>query len=154
MPIFILFIFAECLWKHFIWRHVYVAFFHHTVFIDRRLNPTRERHAKLGAVHYYTNRPMTSMFVDVCRLSESNLQPISSQIEALFRSYSRAELSETLARIVFDACVSWSRIPERLITEHVLLIAILHRNVGSEVGEIFQHFSNYFSPYLNQVFQY
>ena len=82
---------------------------------------------------------MTSMFVDVCRLSESNLQPISSQIEALFRSYSRAELSETLARIVFDACVSWSRIPERLITEHVLLIAILHRNVGSEVGEIFRH---------------
>ncbi|KAI0224684.1 hypothetical protein LSAT2_024318, partial [Lamellibrachia satsuma] len=69
------------------------------------------------------------------RLSESNLQPISSQIEALFRSYSRAELSETLTQIVFDACVSCSRIPERLITEHALLIAILHRNVGSEVGE-------------------
>ena len=104
-------------------------------------SPTKYLTLKLDVVHYYSDRPITLMFVVVCRLSESNLQPISSQIEALFRSYSRAELSETLARIVFDACVSWSRIPERLITEHVLLIAILHRNVGSEVGEIIRHFS-------------
>lgn len=81
------------------------------------------------------DRTIKRFVVLICRLSESNLQPISSQIEALFRSYSRAELSETLTQIIFDACVSWSHISERLITEHVLLVAILHRNVGSEVGE-------------------
>ena len=69
------------------------------------------------------------------RLSESNMTPISSQIEDLFRTKSRADLSQVLAETVIGACVSSVVIPERLISEQMLLVAILHNNVGSEVGE-------------------
>lgn len=79
------------------------------------------------------------------RLSESNVLSISSQIEELFRSHSRAELSEILAEAINGACISVAPIPERLISEQMLLIATLHMNVGGEVGEhILDSFISYF----------
>ena len=68
------------------------------------------------------------------RLSEANLQGIESEIEEMYRHQSRAYLSEALTGIILDACTAPMLVPERLVMEHVMLIALLHNNVGSEVG--------------------
>ena len=62
------------------------------------------------------------------------MQPISSQIEDIFLGNSRAESTESLIEIILAACIAPHQIPERLITEHAMLLAILHGNIGSEVG--------------------
>ena len=89
------------------------------------------------------NRKNTWKFVNVkvsfdflfSRASEANMSQICSQIEAVYRSNSRAEVTEALSAIVIDACVSVSMTPERLAMEMMLLITILHGNIGTEVGE-------------------
>nr|XP_022293995.1 nucleolar MIF4G domain-containing protein 1-like isoform X1 [Crassostrea virginica] len=73
----------------------------------------------------------------VNRASEANMSQICSQIEAVYRSNSRAEVTEALSAIVIDACVSVSMTPERLAMEMMLLITILHGNIGTEVGAMF-----------------
>ena len=62
------------------------------------------------------------------------MQSISSHIQGLYQSHSRAVMNDVLPMCVFDACVSNDRMPERLIQELVMLIAVLHGNVGPEVG--------------------
>ncbi|XP_033126891.1 nucleolar MIF4G domain-containing protein 1-like isoform X3 [Anneissia japonica] len=71
------------------------------------------------------------------RLSEANLQWICSQVEDLYLKNSRNDMNETLTGIILEACVTPSLTPERLVLEHVLLVAILHSSVGSEVGAHF-----------------
>ncbi|XP_064614113.1 nucleolar MIF4G domain-containing protein 1-like [Liolophura sinensis] len=73
----------------------------------------------------------------VNRVSEANIQPISSQIEEIYRTNSRADVSESLCSIITEACVSTVMTPERLTMELTMLIAILHGNVGPEVGACF-----------------
>lgn len=46
-------------------------------------------------------------------------------------------MNETLTALVLDATASHIITPERLLMEHVMLITILHANVGSEVGAHF-----------------
>ena len=69
------------------------------------------------------------------RASESNIQPITSQIENLYLTNSRADLNETLISLMFELCVTSVLTPERLAMELMMLVAILHGNVGSEVGK-------------------
>ncbi|XP_056015685.1 nucleolar MIF4G domain-containing protein 1-like [Ostrea edulis] len=73
----------------------------------------------------------------VNRASEANMSQICSQIEAVYRSNSRAEVTEILSAIVIDACVSVTMTPERLAMEMMMLITILHGNMGMEVGALF-----------------
>eukprot|EP00057_Strongylocentrotus_purpuratus_P022857 XP_011677331.1 PREDICTED: nucleolar MIF4G domain-containing protein 1 isoform X1 [Strongylocentrotus purpuratus] len=68
------------------------------------------------------------------RLSESNALSISNQIEELYHTNSRNDMNESLSRLIQDACISYSMAPDRLVMEHVFLIAILHSVIGSEVG--------------------
>jgi nucleolar MIF4G domain-containing protein 1 len=63
------------------------------------------------------------------------MSQICSQIEAVYRSNSRAEVTETLSAIVIDACVSVTMTPERLAMEMMMLVTILHGNMGMEVGK-------------------
>ncbi|KAH3692826.1 hypothetical protein DPMN_194580 [Dreissena polymorpha] len=63
------------------------------------------------------------------------MQPISSQVEELYLSNSRADVTETLLEIVSSACVTPVLTPDRLSMELMMLVAILHGNVGSEVGK-------------------
>ena len=44
-------------------------------------------------------------------------------------------MNETLTQVLFDSMIAPVLTPERLIMEHVMLIAILHANVGTEVGK-------------------
>ncbi|XP_028605970.2 nucleolar MIF4G domain-containing protein 1 [Podarcis muralis] len=71
------------------------------------------------------------------RLSEPNLASISGQLEELYMVNSRKDMNETLTDILISACVTESAMPSRLVMEHVLLVSILHRTVGIEVGAHF-----------------
>ncbi|XP_034985599.2 nucleolar MIF4G domain-containing protein 1 [Zootoca vivipara] len=71
------------------------------------------------------------------RLSEPNLASISGQLEELYMGNSRKDMNETLTDILISACVTESAMPSRLVMEHVLLVSILHRTVGIEVGAHF-----------------
>lgn len=73
------------------------------------------------------------------RLSEANLQGIGSEIEEMYRHQSRAYVSEAITDIILNACIAPTLVPERLIMEHVMLVALLHNNVGSEVGRAAVH---------------
>ncbi|KAK3766031.1 hypothetical protein RRG08_002272 [Elysia crispata] len=71
------------------------------------------------------------------RVSENTIQALSSQVEGLYLDHSRADLNETLTALITEAIVSPVLSPERLVSEMVMLIAILHGNVGSEIGAFF-----------------
>ncbi|KAM9022701.1 nucleolar MIF4G domain-containing protein 1 [Ara ararauna] len=71
------------------------------------------------------------------RLSEPNLSSISGQMEELYMANSRKDMNETLTDILMNACVTAVAMPARLIMEHVLLVSVLHHNVGIEVGAHF-----------------
>ncbi|XP_073437697.1 nucleolar MIF4G domain-containing protein 1 [Dendrobates tinctorius] len=68
------------------------------------------------------------------RLSEPNMASISGQLEELYMSNSRKDMSDTLSDITLNACITPAKMPDRLMMEHVLLISILHHTVGIEVG--------------------
>lgn len=61
---------------------------------------------------------------------------IASQIENLYMNNSRNDMSETLTNLITESLVSEVITPERLLIEHVVLIIVLHANVGTEVGKL------------------
>lgn len=63
------------------------------------------------------------------------MHSISTQIEDLYMSNSRNNMNETLTSLLLDSLISPALAPERLLLEHVMLIAVLHANVGTEVGK-------------------
>ncbi|NWX15834.1 NOM1 protein, partial [Aegotheles bennettii] len=71
------------------------------------------------------------------RLSEPNLCSISGQMEELYMTNSRKDMNETLTDILMSACVTAVAMPARLMMEHILLVSVLHHNVGIEVGAHF-----------------
>lgn len=52
-------------------------------------------------------------------------------------SNSRNDVNEMLTKLTLESLVSPVTTADRLISEHVMLIAILHANVGTEVGAHF-----------------
>ncbi|CAL8322325.1 unnamed protein product [Boreogadus saida] len=71
------------------------------------------------------------------RLSEANMASIHAQLEEMYMSSSRKDMSDTLTEVVLAACVTPSLMPDRLLQEHVLLLSLLHHSVGLEVGAHF-----------------
>ena len=69
------------------------------------------------------------------RLSAASARGVLGLLEELYASHSRHETSQTLTELVQEACVAEEAVrPDRMLMEHVLLVAALHANVGSEVG--------------------
>ena len=68
------------------------------------------------------------------RLAASNMAGIAREIESLYAAHSRNDMNECLSKLFVDSLVAPVLTPERLIMEHALLIAVLHANVGVEVG--------------------
>lgn len=60
-----------------------------------------------------------------------------SQIEAMYMSNSRNNMNNVLSELTLESLLSPVITPDRLICEHTMLIAILHANVGIEVGATF-----------------
>lgn len=63
------------------------------------------------------------------------MHSIATQIEELYMNNSRNDMNETLTNLMLESLVSEVITPERLLIEHILLISILHANVGTEVGK-------------------
>lgn len=59
----------------------------------------------------------------------------------MYMTNSRNEMNQTLLELLNSALIRASLTPERVVLEHVMLIAILHANVGTEVGK-FTDFPN------------
>lgn len=87
----------------------------------------------------------------VNRASENNMQQVISQIEDLYLSNSRADVNGSLVELICDACIGPAVTPERLSMELMMLVAILHGNVGSEVGAVLlQNFAKRFDELMKQ----
>ncbi|XP_032955135.1 nucleolar MIF4G domain-containing protein 1 isoform X1 [Rhinolophus ferrumequinum] len=71
------------------------------------------------------------------RLSEPNMASISGQLEELYMAHSRKDMNDTLTGVLMSACAPATPVPSRLVMEHMLLVSILHRTVGIEVGAHF-----------------
>ncbi|XP_053668292.1 nucleolar MIF4G domain-containing protein 1 homolog [Anopheles marshallii] len=71
------------------------------------------------------------------RLAESNVHRISITLDSLYMQNSRYDMNSTLTTLILEATVVPTLTPERMVLEHMLLVAILHANVGSEVGSHF-----------------
>ena len=68
------------------------------------------------------------------RLAASNMAGIAREIESLYGAHSRNDMNECLSKLFVDSLIAPVLTPERLIMEHALLVAVLHANVGVEVG--------------------
>lgn len=71
------------------------------------------------------------------RATESNIGPITTQIETIYTTNSRGDANESLCYIIMEACISPVLMPERLAMELMMLVAILNNNIGMEVGGLF-----------------
>merc|ERR1719158_515663 len=68
------------------------------------------------------------------RLAESNMHSIARDIEGFYRQFSRNDVNMTMTDLLMSSLVTTVNTPIRLVMEHVMLLAILHANVGTEVG--------------------
>lgn len=50
---------------------------------------------------------------------------------------SRNEMNECLLEMLYAVLVRNVSVPERVFLEHIMLISILHANIGSEIGGFF-----------------
>ncbi|XP_004403542.1 PREDICTED: nucleolar MIF4G domain-containing protein 1 [Odobenus rosmarus divergens] len=71
------------------------------------------------------------------RLSEPSVASISRQLEGLYVAHSRKDMNDTLTGALLSACAPDTAMPSRLVMEHMLLLSVLHRTVGVEVGAHF-----------------
>lgn len=71
------------------------------------------------------------------RLAETNLHRISIDLENVFNQNPRNDVNSCLMEIVFDSLVTSVLSKERQVLEHILLISVLHANIGSEIGAYF-----------------
>ncbi|XP_036138480.1 nucleolar MIF4G domain-containing protein 1 homolog isoform X2 [Monomorium pharaonis] len=71
------------------------------------------------------------------RLAEQNMHTIANQVEEMYMSNSRNNMNVILSKLMMESIIAPILTPDRLICEHMMLIAILHANVGTEVGAHF-----------------
>ena len=77
-----------------------------------------------------------NLLSNLSRVSEGAMSAISGQVEALYLENSRADVNETMTSLILESLVTPVLSPERIVAETVMLIAILHSNVGTEIGEL------------------
>lgn len=99
-----------------------------------RLGTTSDENDKKNAVQLRLRRQLKGL---LNKLSEANMIAISSEIEELYMKHIRNDMNESLVNLIFDAVIQVAITPERLVQEHAFLVALLHANIGSEVGAHF-----------------
>ncbi|KAI5722657.1 hypothetical protein M8J76_011615 [Diaphorina citri] len=91
------------------------------------------------------------------RLTENNIKSIGSNVEQLYTQHSRHDMNETLLGLMRESLLSETLSPEKMMMEHVMLVTVLHANVGTEIGAsllqaVVQDFDHlYKSPDCHQV---
>ncbi|KAG6447514.1 hypothetical protein O3G_MSEX005001 [Manduca sexta] len=71
------------------------------------------------------------------KLAGTNLHWACTSIENLYSSNSRNSVNTALTQLWLDATVSPAATPDRMVAEHAALVAVMHANVGSEIGAHF-----------------
>ncbi|KAH8235052.1 hypothetical protein KR032_008086 [Drosophila birchii] len=71
------------------------------------------------------------------RLSEANLHKIAVGIEELYMKNSRYNMNDTLTKLLQEALLGPTLSKERMVQEHMVLLAYLHAQIGSEIGAHF-----------------
>ncbi|XP_058803705.1 uncharacterized protein LOC131671360 [Phymastichus coffea] len=71
------------------------------------------------------------------RLAESNMHTIISQLDTLYMLNSRNDMNEMLATLMIESIVAPVMTADRFVAEHMMCIAILHANIGTEIGAHF-----------------
>ncbi|XP_061379286.1 nucleolar MIF4G domain-containing protein 1 homolog [Danaus plexippus] len=71
------------------------------------------------------------------KLAGTNLHWACTSIENLYTSNSRHSMNTVLTSLYMEGVVGRSMTPERMLAEHAAMIAVLHANVGSEIGAHF-----------------
>jgi len=71
------------------------------------------------------------------RLSSATLPSLLSEVEAMYSNSSRNLLNDVLYELIASACCPGSRMSDRLLLEHMMLVAALHTRIGTEVGSFF-----------------
>ncbi|KAH8296576.1 hypothetical protein KR054_008075 [Drosophila jambulina] len=86
------------------------------------------------------------------RLSEANLHKIAAGIEALYMKNSRYNMNDTLTKLLQEALLGSTRTNERMVQEHMVLLAYLHAQIGSEIGAHFlQTFVELFDGHVKNI---
>lgn len=62
---------------------------------------------------------------------------IAVEIEKLYMQNPRFDMNTTLASLITESLISNVLAKERMVLEYMLLMAILHANIGSEIGAFF-----------------
>lgn len=71
------------------------------------------------------------------RLSESNMQSISIQLEQLYLENSRNDMNSVVTEVLLKSCITPAMLSDRFMLEHCMLLTLLHCHLGSEVGAYF-----------------
>ncbi|RMX50702.1 hypothetical protein pdam_00013216 [Pocillopora damicornis] len=71
------------------------------------------------------------------RLNEGNMSIISKEIEQIYMQNSRNDINKILSNLILASCVSASMMPDKLLMEHIMLLAILSSHVGIDVAAFF-----------------
>ncbi|XP_026680520.1 nucleolar MIF4G domain-containing protein 1-like [Diaphorina citri] len=67
------------------------------------------------------------------RLTENNIKSIGSNVEQLYTQHSRHDMNETLLGLMRESLLSETLSPEKMMMEHVMLVTVLHANVGEVI---------------------
>ncbi|XP_037934847.1 nucleolar MIF4G domain-containing protein 1 homolog [Teleopsis dalmanni] len=71
------------------------------------------------------------------RLSEANLHKIAVAIEDMYMKNSRFNMNKTLTLLLKEILISKTIAKERMVQEHMVLLAYLHAHIGNEIGAHF-----------------
>ncbi|XP_077290811.1 uncharacterized protein LOC143914463 isoform X1 [Arctopsyche grandis] len=71
------------------------------------------------------------------KVAGSNMHWISTQLESLYNSNSRYSVNNAFCSLWMAAVIQPVTSADRMVIEHSVLVAILHANVGSEIGAHF-----------------
>lgn len=87
------------------------------------------------------------------RLAEGNLDTIVGELDGLYRSYARGDVTSMITQLVLDTIAARSNLSETIVVLYAALLAAMHRIVGVEFGAYFlqeclQRFLASYAPLL------
>ena len=71
------------------------------------------------------------------RLGENNIDTIVGELDSLYRSYSRHDVTTMLTRLVLDTITAQSNLSEPFVLLYATLVTAMHKVVGVEFGAHF-----------------
>lgn len=71
------------------------------------------------------------------RLGEGNVDTILSELESLYRTYARGDVTSTLTQLVLDTIAARTQLSETIVVTYAVLLSAMHRVVGVEFGAFF-----------------